>query len=210
MMYGCGKSNSAIVAAKLVNKAGRLAAESVERRAGAKGKAAQRNTRRAQDRESVSQALDRIRKVAKVAISRSDSAVIAMASPYCSMERSVSRCRLKDCTPSDWLEEMRRALVVDNWDHRPVYCSRHQQGFQVGRRAARSFSERWPAIPLWFLIITAQGHRRWQEGPPAGCPLTCSVWRLGHRRGDRRSSCLHGRCDCQPGEPSGPRRSVDG
>ena len=37
MMYGRGKSDSAIVAAKLVNKAGRLAAESVERRAGAKG-----------------------------------------------------------------------------------------------------------------------------------------------------------------------------
>ena len=65
MMYGRGKSDSAIVAAKLVNKAGRLAAESVERRVGTKGKAAQRNTRRAQDRESVSQALDRIRKVAK-------------------------------------------------------------------------------------------------------------------------------------------------
>ena len=65
MMYGRGKSDSAIVAAKLVNKAGRLAAESVERRAGTKGKAAQRSTRRAQDRESVSQALDRIRKVAK-------------------------------------------------------------------------------------------------------------------------------------------------
>ena len=40
MMYGRGKSNSAIVAAKLVNKTGRLAAELVERRAGAKGKAA--------------------------------------------------------------------------------------------------------------------------------------------------------------------------
>jgi hypothetical protein len=37
MMYGRGKSDSAIVAAKLVNKAGVLAAESVERRAGAKG-----------------------------------------------------------------------------------------------------------------------------------------------------------------------------
>src|SRR3954451_16314165 len=65
MMYGRGKSDSAIVAAKLVNKAGRLAAESVERRAGAKRKAAQRNARRAQDRESVSRGLDRIRKVAK-------------------------------------------------------------------------------------------------------------------------------------------------
>ena len=65
MMHGRGESDSAIVAVKLVNKAGRLAAESVERRAGTKGKAAQRSTRRAQDRESVSQALDRIRKVAK-------------------------------------------------------------------------------------------------------------------------------------------------
>src|SRR3954466_895958 len=65
MMHGRGKSDSAIVAVKLVNKAGRLAAESVERRAGTKGKAAQRSTRRAQDRVSVSQALDRIRKVAK-------------------------------------------------------------------------------------------------------------------------------------------------
>ena len=34
MMYGRGKSNSAIVAAKLVNKTGRLAAESV----GARGR----------------------------------------------------------------------------------------------------------------------------------------------------------------------------
>ncbi|MGZ5983124.1 MAG: reverse transcriptase domain-containing protein, partial [Isosphaeraceae bacterium] len=59
------RASSDPTAAKLVNKSGRLAAESVERRAGAKGKAAQRNTCRAQDRESVSQALDRIRKVAK-------------------------------------------------------------------------------------------------------------------------------------------------
>ena len=66
MMHGRGKSDSAIVAVKLVNKAGRLAAESVERRVGAKGKAAQRNTRRAQDRESVSQALDRVRHAAVI------------------------------------------------------------------------------------------------------------------------------------------------
>jgi hypothetical protein len=51
MMYGLGKSDSAIVAAKQMNKAGRPAAESVERRAGAKGKADQQSTRRAQDGE---------------------------------------------------------------------------------------------------------------------------------------------------------------
>ena len=65
MMYGRGRSDSAIVAEKLVNKAGRLAAEPVERRAEAKGNAGQQSTRRAQDRESVSQALERIRQVAR-------------------------------------------------------------------------------------------------------------------------------------------------
>ena len=65
MMYGREKSDSAIVAMKRTNKAGQPAAESVERRAETKGKADQQSTRRAQDRESVSQALDRIRQAAK-------------------------------------------------------------------------------------------------------------------------------------------------
>jgi RNA-directed DNA polymerase len=64
MTNGRGKSDSAIVAERPTNKAGRLAAEPEERRAGTKGNAVQQNTRRAQNRESVSQALDRIRKVA--------------------------------------------------------------------------------------------------------------------------------------------------
>src|SRR6202050_458627 len=65
MMHGHGKSDSAIVAAKPTNKAGQPAAEPVERRAGAKGNARQQSTRRAQDRESVSQALGRIRQAAR-------------------------------------------------------------------------------------------------------------------------------------------------
>ena len=65
MMHGREKSDPAIVAMKPTNKAGRPAAESVERRAGAKGNADQQSTRRAQDRESVSQALDRIRQAAR-------------------------------------------------------------------------------------------------------------------------------------------------
>ena len=64
MMNGCGKSDSVIVAEKPTNKAGRLAAELVERRAGTGGNAVQQSTRRAQYRESVSQALARIRRVA--------------------------------------------------------------------------------------------------------------------------------------------------
>ncbi len=65
MMYGPEKSDLAVVAAKPTNKARRLVAEPVERRARTKGNARQQSTRRAQDRESVSQALERVRHVAR-------------------------------------------------------------------------------------------------------------------------------------------------
>jgi len=59
MMHERGKSDSAVGALKPANKA--------ERRAGTKGNADQQSTRRAQDRESVSQALGRIRQVGRQA-----------------------------------------------------------------------------------------------------------------------------------------------
>jgi RNA-directed DNA polymerase len=65
MMYGGGKSDPVIVAAKPANKAEASAAEPGEPRTGTKGNAGQQSTRQAQDWESVSQALDRIRQVAK-------------------------------------------------------------------------------------------------------------------------------------------------
>ena len=75
MMHGHEKSDHAIVAVKPANKAerpsaersvaGPNAAESGEPRAGTKGNAGQQSTRRTQSRESVSQALERIRKVAR-------------------------------------------------------------------------------------------------------------------------------------------------
>ena len=65
MMHGRGKSDSAIVAAKPANNAERSAAEPVEPRTETKGNAGQQSTRRAQSRVSVSQALERIRQVAK-------------------------------------------------------------------------------------------------------------------------------------------------
>src|ERR1700736_4420746 len=64
MMHEHGKSAPAIVAVKPTNKAGRPATEPVEPRAGTKGNAGQQNARRAQDRESAANALDRIRRVA--------------------------------------------------------------------------------------------------------------------------------------------------
>jgi len=66
MMHGPKKSDLAEVAMKPTNKAGLMtAAEPVERRAGAEGKADQQSTHRTQIRARVSQALGRIRQAAK-------------------------------------------------------------------------------------------------------------------------------------------------
>ena len=64
-MHDPEKSDTGIVAAKPTNKAGRPAAEPVEPRPGTKGNAGQQSTHRAQDRARVTQALDRVRNVAK-------------------------------------------------------------------------------------------------------------------------------------------------
>jgi hypothetical protein len=79
VMHGHEKSDSAIVAKKLPNKAGQPAAEAVERRAGTKGNTGQQSTRRAQIRESVFQALERVRKAAR--------------------QRSLARCALRRQAP---------------------------------------------------------------------------------------------------------------
>src|SRR5215831_3169372 len=65
MMHGRGKSDPNIGAVKPANKAAPTAAELVERRTGAEGSASQQSAHRAQDRESVSQALERIRNAAR-------------------------------------------------------------------------------------------------------------------------------------------------
>ena len=66
MMHGRGKSDFAIVAVKLANKAERSAAELVEPRAETKGNAGWQSTRRTQSRISVSKALARIRQALAV------------------------------------------------------------------------------------------------------------------------------------------------
>jgi group II intron reverse transcriptase/maturase len=65
MMHGREKSDLAIVAGKPTNKAERSAAEPVEPRAGTKGNADQQSTHRAQNRDRVSQALERVRQAAR-------------------------------------------------------------------------------------------------------------------------------------------------
>ena len=65
MMHEPEKSDSVVVAVKPANKAERSAAEPVEPRTETKGNAGQQSPRRAQDRESVSQALERVRRAAR-------------------------------------------------------------------------------------------------------------------------------------------------
>ena len=65
MTNGREKSDSAILATKPANKAGKPAAEWVEQRAGTKGNTGQPHTRRAQNRASVSQGLERVRQAAR-------------------------------------------------------------------------------------------------------------------------------------------------
>jgi RNA-directed DNA polymerase len=70
MMHDREKSDSAIVAGKPTNKARRSAAEPVEPRAEAEGKASQQSTHRTQSRERVSHALERLPRVARSAFRR--------------------------------------------------------------------------------------------------------------------------------------------
>ena len=65
MMYGREKSDPAIVTRKSANAAALAAAEQMEPRAGAEENASQQSTCRAQNRASVSQALERVRPVAQ-------------------------------------------------------------------------------------------------------------------------------------------------
>src|SRR5271165_6428373 len=65
MMHEPEKSDSVVVAVKSANKTEQSVAEPVEPRTGTKGNANQHRTRRAQDRESVSQALERVRLAAR-------------------------------------------------------------------------------------------------------------------------------------------------
>ena len=68
MTHGDEGSDSAIVAVKRANEAGRPAEEPVEPRAGAKGNPLRQSTFRTQRRADASQALERIRQVARPAI----------------------------------------------------------------------------------------------------------------------------------------------
>ena len=103
MMNGRGKSDSAIVAERPTNEAGQPAEEPEERRAETEGNAVQQSTRRAQNRESVSQALDRIRQVARQRRKEKFTALLHHISPETprgGVLRAQGECR----TRSGWVD----------------------------------------------------------------------------------------------------------
>jgi RNA-directed DNA polymerase len=108
-MNGHEKSDSTVVAVrtdadgmrreKPTNKAGRPAAELVERRVGTKGNANQHNTRRAQNRESVTQALDRVRQAARTRKKERFTALLH----HVDIDYSASRSSRSNATPrQEW------------------------------------------------------------------------------------------------------------
>ena len=100
MMHGREKSDSAIVAVKPTNKAVPTAAEPVEPRAGAKGNARQQSMDRAQNRTTVSQALERIRRVAQAVRRHSPKVRAVCGNPA---RTDLSGLRLGSaCNPAAW------------------------------------------------------------------------------------------------------------
>jgi len=104
MMNGRGKSDSAIVAERPTNKAGRPAEEPEERRAETEGNAVQQSTRRAQNRESVSQALDRIRQAARQRKKEKFAALLhhIIGTPRGGVLRAQGECRTRSGWGNVW------------------------------------------------------------------------------------------------------------
>ena len=99
MMNGRGRSDPAIVAVKPTNKAGQPAAEPGEPRAGTKGNAGQQSTCRAQNRGSVSQALDRVRQPRSTGRRNGSPRSSTTSASTCSGKRS---SRLSVMPPRAW------------------------------------------------------------------------------------------------------------
>jgi hypothetical protein len=96
MMHERKKSDLAVVAMKLANKAERSATEPVEPRAGTKGNADQHSTYRAQYRASVSPVLERIRQVRRQTPEVGDVCGKAARTVLCGAMRHVPRDRAKE------------------------------------------------------------------------------------------------------------------
>ena len=97
MMHGREKSDPAIVARKSANAVAQATAEWMEPRAGAEENASWQSTCRAQDREGVSQALERVRTVAQAKEKERFTALLHHVNP--AMLRTAFRALKRDAAP---------------------------------------------------------------------------------------------------------------
>ena len=114
MMYGPEESDPVVVAAKPTNKVERSTAESMEPRTGTKGNADQQSTRRAQDRESVSQALERVRIAARQRRKEKFTSLLHHVNP--AMLRMAFYAIKRDAAPG--VDGMRWETYEQELDHR--------------------------------------------------------------------------------------------
>jgi hypothetical protein len=143
MMHGHEKSDSAIVATKPPNKAGRPAAEAVERRAEAKENANRCRTCRTQCRESVSPTPERVR---KAEASRQTSEVGAVCrkaarTVVCPAKAGMfsrrQACRGKSQSPVVWIAE-----VMETETLKPI--DKVSPGEATSHRAVTEVNALWP------------------------------------------------------------------
>ena len=129
MMHEPEKSDSVVVAAKPANKAERSAAEPVEPRPATKGNADQQSTRRAQDRESVSQALDRIRRAARQRKKEKFTSLLHHINP--AMLRTAFYAMKRDAAPG--VDGMTWETYEQDLDHRIEDLHARVKAERIGR-----------------------------------------------------------------------------
>src|SRR5215475_1505436 len=166
MMNERGKSDPAVVATKLANKAERSAAELVEPRAGTKGNANPQHSGRAQSRETVSQLLARIRQTARERKKeRFTSSSLGPNSDLPSLTRGRSRMR----------ESRTYGSVRGAGSNLRPY--RDRLGSCSKSAAIRGTAD---AMPTW-LQRQPMTHRRRGASPAGACPdlFSCGVRGVG-------------------------------
>jgi RNA-directed DNA polymerase len=136
MMHGPEKSDSVVVAVKPTNKAEGSAAEPVEPRTGTKGNANQQRMRRAQDRESVSQALERVRLAARRGKKEKLTALLHHVDPK--MLRTAFYALKRDAAPG--IDGMTWETYEQGLDRRiENLCARVQSGAYRAQPSRRSY-----------------------------------------------------------------------
>src|SRR5438874_961035 len=122
-MHGPEESDSVIVAMKATNKAEQSVAEPVEPRTETKGNADQQSTRRAQDRASESQALERVRQAARQRKKERFTSLLHHVDP--AMLRTAFYAMKRDAAPG--VDGMTRETYEQDLDRRIETMHRHVQ-----------------------------------------------------------------------------------